>query len=287
MTVERHIKRLPADTTGKIAAGEVIERPVNAVKELLENALDASASRVSISVEEGGRRSIRVEDDGTGIPAAELALAAENYSTSKIGLISDLDRITTLGFRGEALASIRAVARLTIRSRDASEEIGREIRWRGEEVLGDEPAVMKPGTTVIVEDLFHNLPARKKFLSSDASEIRRITSLVQSYALAWPEVSLSLSHNGREILSYPSCSFAERVEMVFGSSVFPGLRAFEGSDGGMRVRGYTTLPSVTRGNRSMQFLFVNGRLVRDRLLGHAVRQAYHSLIPGDRFPMTV
>jgi len=285
--MERHIRRLPPDTTGKIAAGEVIERPVNAVKELLENAFDASSSRISIAVEEGGRRSIRIEDDGTGIPASELPLAAQNYSTSKIAGIRDLERITTLGFRGEALASIRAVARLTLRSRDASEDIGREISWRGEEVVRDEPAVMKPGTVVIAEDLFHNLPARKKFLSSDAAEIRRITTLVQSYALAWPHVALSLSHNGRELLSYPSSDFATRVEMVFGPSVFPVMRAFEGSEGRLNVHGYTTLPSVTRGNRSMQFLFVNGRLVRDRLLGHAVRQAYQSLIPGDRFPLTV
>lgn len=287
MTGKQRIRRLPPETTGKIAAGEVIERPVNAVKELLENALDASASRVSISVDEGGRRAIRVEDDGTGIPSAELPLAAESYATSKIGLISDLGRITTLGFRGEALASIRAVARLTIRSRDTSEEVGREMRWDGGIQLRDEPAVMKPGTEVIVEELFHNLPAREKFLSSDAAEVRRITALVQSYALAWPDVSLVLSHNGREILSYPACSFAERAEMVFGSSVFPGMRAFEGEEGGMRVHGYTTIPSVTRGNRSMQFLFVNGRPVKDRLLAHAVRQAYQSLVPADRFPMTV
>lgn len=281
------IRRLSSDTSGKIAAGEVIERPVNVVKELLENALDASASRIVITAQGGGRELIRVEDDGIGIPVAELPLAAENYSTSKIGNIADLERIATLGFRGEALASIRCVSRLTIRSREISEDVGREIYWRDGVVAEDAPAVMNPGTVATVAELFHNLPARRKFLSSDASEIRKIASLVQSYGLAYPHVSVTLSHQGREILSYPACNFAERTEMVFGSSVFPGLRFLEYSDGEMRITGYASLPSVTRGNRSMQFVFINGRLVRDRTIAHALRQAYQSTIAADRFPLAV
>lgn len=281
------IKTLSEDTRGKIAAGEVVERPVNAVKELLENSIDASASRISVEVEDGGKSLIRVSDDGAGIPSAELPLAVENYSTSKISSIGDLSRAVSLGFRGEALASIRSISRLTIISRYESEDVGREMRWEEGKVVKDSPAVRNPGTEVSASDLFYNLPARRKFLSSGASELRRITGLMQSVALSFPDVGLSLKSGGREVLSYPSSTLEERVEVVFGSGFFPNLRYFEGRSVNAAVRGYVSTPNLTRGNRSMQFVFVNRRSVSDRTVSHAVRQAYHSVIPSSRFPLCV
>ncbi len=281
------IQKLAPETTGKIAAGEVVERPFNVVKELVENALDASATRIVLEIEGGGKRSIRIDDDGTGIAAGDIPMAVENYSTSKISKIEDIFRVRSLGFRGEALASINAVSRMTIRSMEEGMEVGREVRWAGGEQREDRPLVRKVGTEIIVEDLFFNLPARRKFLSSDASETRRIVSAIQGFALAWPGTAFVMRSNGRELLSFPAGTLEERVEMVLGPSVFPHLKPFSKSDGSLEVSGYVSMPSLTKGNRSSQFMFVNGRYVRDKLIGHAVRQAYQSIIPGDRFPVVV
>jgi DNA mismatch repair protein MutL len=281
------IKKLSPETSGKIAAGEVVERPFNVIKELVENSLDASARRIVLEIEGGGKRSIRIDDDGTGIAADDMTSAVENYSTSKISHIDDIYRIRSLGFRGEALASINSVSRMTIRSMEEGAEVGREIRWVASELREDGPFVRTVGTEIIVEDLFFNLPARKKFLSSDASETRRIVSAIQGFALAWPQTAFVMRSNGREVLSFPAGTIEERVEMVLGPSVFPHLKPFARTDGRIEVNGYTSMPSMTKGNRSSQFIFVNGRAVKDRLLGHAVRQAYQSIIPGDRFPIVV
>ncbi len=281
------IQKLTPETTGKIAAGEVVERPFNVVKELIENSLDASATRIVLEIEGGGKRSIRIDDDGTGIAAEDLTRAVENYSTSKITSIDDIYRIRSLGFRGEALASINAVSRMTIRSMEEGAEVGREIHWVGGEIRSDGPFVRTVGTEILVEDLFFNLPARKKFLSSDASETRRIVAAVQGFALAWPQTAFVVRSNGREVLSFPAGTLEERVEMVLGPSVFPHLKQFSMTDGNIKVSGYASMPSMTKGTRASQFMFVNGRAVKDRLLGHAVRQAYQSIIPGDRFPIAV
>ncbi len=281
------IRKLTRETTGKIAAGEVVERPFNVVKELVENSLDASATRIVLEIDGGGKRSIRIDDDGTGIAAEDMTRAVENYSTSKIQSIDDIYRIRSLGFRGEALASINAVSRMTIKSMEEGAEIGREIRWVAGEIRNDGPFVRTVGTEILIEDLFFNLPARKKFLSSEASETRRIVAAIQGFALAWPKTAFVVRSNGRELLSFPAGSLEERVEMVLGSSVFPHLKQFSRTDGSIEANGYTSMPSITKGNRSSQYMFVNGRAVKDRLLGHAVRQAYQSIIPGDRFPIVV
>ncbi len=281
------IRKLTPETTGKIAAGEVVERPFNVVKELVENSLDASATRIILEIEGGGKRSIRIDDDGTGMAAEDMARAVENYSTSKITGIEDIYRMRSLGFRGEALASINAVSRMTIRSMEEGADVGREMHWVACEIRNDGPFVRTSGTEIVVEDLFFNLPARKKFLSSDASETRRITSAIQGFALAWPQTAFVMRSNGREILSFPAGTLEERVEMVLGASVLPHLKPFAKTDGRIEVSGYTSMPSMTKGNRSSQFIFVNGRAVKDRLIGHAVRQAYQSIIPGDRFPIVV
>ena len=281
------IQKLTPETTGKIAAGEVVERPFNVVKELIENSLDASATRIVIEIEGGGKRSIRIDDDGTGIAADDMAKAVENYSTSKITVFEDIYRVRSLGFRGEALASINAVSRMTIRSMEEGADVGREMHWVAGEIRNDGPFVRTSGTEIVVEDLFFNLPARNKFLSSDSSETRRITSAMQGFALAWPQTAFVMRSNGREIMSFPASTLKERVEMVLGASVFPHLKPFAKTDGRIEVSGYTSMPSITKGTRSSQFIFVNGRAVKDRLLGHAVRQAYQSIIPADRFPIVV
>ncbi len=281
------IKRLSPDTTGKIAAGEIIERPVNVVKELTENALDAAATRINIDIENGGKSYIKVSDNGIGIPCEEIELAVENFSTSKISNIEDIMRIKSLGFRGEALASIRSVSRLEIVSRTQGEDMGRVLSWRGAEILEDNRIAREPGTEITVSDLFFNLPARKKFLSSSSSESRRITGLIQGYALAFPEVGFALKSNGNETLHYPASSMDERVEVVFGTRVFSNLKYFESNVGHLTISGYTSLPELTRGNRSMQHIYINRRAIKDRVLGHALRQAYTSLIPSDRFPIII
>ncbi len=279
------IRKLSQETTGKIAAGEVIERPASVVKELIENSIDALSTRINVEIEDGGKAVIHVSDNGTGILYEDLPSAVENFSTSKIVSIEDVMRVKTLGFRGEALASIRYVTRLAISSRSVGEELGREIHWTGDAIVKDSPSARNPGTEITASDLFFNLPARRKFLSADVSELRRIISLIQSFALAFPDISFSLKSGGRDVLHYPASSLEERMEVVFGAAVFPGLRHFEGSDSNITVEGYTSMPAVTRGNRSMQFVFVNRRHIRDRSISHAIGQAYQSIIPGDRHPM--
>jgi len=281
------IQKLTPEVSAKIAAGEVIERPSSAIKELIENSLDAGATRISIELVEGGKAFIRIEDNGGGIPSTELPLAVESFSTSKISRVEDISRVGTLGFRGEALASIRAVSMLTIRSRRAGEEIGRELRFRAEALTADAPVVRNQGVEVTVENLFFNLPARKKFLRSPQSELRRIIAVIQGYALSFPETGFLLRESGRDILSYPPSSLRERVEIVLGGELFTSLIPLAYTLGRTTVHGYASQSDQTRANRYMQFYFVNRRYIKDRVLSHAVNQAYESLIPRDRFPAIV
>lgn len=281
------IKKLAPEVSATIAAGEVVERPSSVVKELVENSLDAGATRISIDLADGGRAMIRVEDNGAGIPASELPLAVESFATSKIAAVDDISHVRTLGFRGEALASIRAVSHFTIRSSARGAEVGRELAFRGDAPGSDVPAVRNPGTEIVVENLFFNLPARKKFLRSGQSELRRILGVLQAYALAFPETAFSLRESGRDIASYPAAALRERAEAVLGEDVFKHLVPFESAPGRMHVHGFASLPDLTRANRYMQFSFVNRRFVRDRVLAHAISHAYQSLVPGDRFPVVV
>lgn len=281
------IQRLLPEVASKIAAGEVIERPASAVKELIENSLDAGATRISIELVDGGKASIRIEDNGAGIPADELPIAVESFTTSKISRVEDIGRTGTLGFRGEALASIRAVSMLTIRSRARDDETARELVYRGEALIGDALLARNPGTEVIVENLFFNLPARKKFLRSGQSEIRRIIAVIQGYALSFPETGFVLRESGRDVLSYPPSSLRERVEVVLGGDLLANLIPVQFTMGRAKIHGYASRGDQTRANRYMQFYFVNRRYVRDRVLSHAVTQAYESLIPRDRFPAAV
>ena len=281
------IKTLSEETAGKIAAGEIIEKPENIVKELIENSLDAGATRVSLIVQNGGKKYIKIKDNGVGIPANEIALATRNYSTSKISNFNDIEKIKTLGFRGEALASIKSVSRLTIISRHEKDDMGKEMVWEGNKLLKDIPVSREVGTTVIVERLFFNLPARMKFLSSDSAELRRISALVQKFSLSFPEVGMVLSGNGRDIISYNSSTLNERVEAVIGSRIFPYLNYFDIERDHFRLYGYVSSPEVTRGNRTLQHFFVNHRHIVSKVMGYALRRAYESVIPYNRFPVAV
>ena len=281
------IRKLAPDVTGKIAAGEVVERPASIVKELVENALDASSKRIDLQVSNGGKTLVRLDDDGDGISNGDLPLAVQNYSTSKIKEAADIMNVRTLGFRGEALASIRSVCRLTIRSKSKTDDIGREMQWEGDRIVKDAPFVRNNGTEIVASDLFHSFPARRKFLSSDPAELRRIISLIRSFSLSFPSTSFSMKGEDKEIVSYPASHLEERVEAVYGADTYPSLIRFHDWAGRLSLHGFISQPNMTRGNRSLQYIFVNNRHIKDRLLSHAIGQAYKSLIPGGRFPLFV
>ncbi|MGC8793236.1 MAG: DNA mismatch repair endonuclease MutL [Bryobacteraceae bacterium] len=299
------IRILPDEVANKIAAGEVVERPASVVKELLENSLDAGAGEVRVEVAAGGRRLIRVADDGCGMGHDDALLAFERHATSKLRDARDLLAISTLGFRGEALPSIAAVSRLTLETRSAEELTGTRIEIAGGRILGVTEVALPPGTAVTVRDLYYNMPARRKFLRSEQTELAHIASLVTHYSLAYPEKSFSLRHEGRQLLEVtPVERLRDRVYQVFGSELLEELvdlglreRALDeppGVPGGdaaaptvFRLRGFVSQPQHQRANRNSIFLFVNRRLIRDRLLLHALLAAYRNLMPPDAFPFAL
>ena len=290
------IRKLPTLLVNQIAAGEVIERPASVVKELVENSLDAGATRIELTVEDGGRRLIRVSDDGKGIPADELTLAVAPHATSKLESSEQLAAIRTLGFRGEALASVGSVARLRLTSRptvdgQAAEE-GARLEVEGEHVSDISPATGAPGTVVEVRDLFFNTPARRKFMRTAQTEFGHINETAQRIAMVNPHVALKLVHNDRTVLDVDATDDpTQRCLDLLGKDLAEGMLAFEHEDppqkGGMRVWGLAGLPSLARGSAKQQFLAVNRRPVRDRNLVHAVKEAYRGLIPPDKQPIVV
>jgi len=279
------IRVLDPELVAQIAAGEVIERPASVVKELVENALDAGASRIEVETEGGGRSRIRVADDGCGIPAAEVALAFARHATSKISAPEDLFRIATLGFRGEALAAIAAVARVTCRTRAVGEELGTYVRIEGGEIREQRPMARPPGTEMIVEDLFFNTPARRKFLKGEGAERRAIDLWISRYALAYPRVAFFLRHDRREVLTLPAAREPRhRLAALYGAEVAEALLEVHEADEEMRISGWISPPGMDRPDRQEMAFFVNGRWVQDRMLPAAVLQAYHTLLPAGRFP---
>src|SRR5712691_11034807 len=295
--------RVLSDTVAnKIAAGEVVERPASVVKELLENSLDAGATEFRLDVEAGGRRLIRLADNGSGMMRDDALLAFERHATSKLSDVRDLLSIATLGFRGEALPSIASVSRLLLETRSQEERVGTAVEIAGGKILRCDEAAFAGGTTVTVRDLFFNVPARKKFLRSDQTEIAHIASLVTHYSLAHPGKSFVLRHNNTELLGVtPVASLRERVYQVFGSQVLEDLLDLgdQGRDlkvpveddeplaRRFRLRGFASSPAVQKLNRNSVYLFVNGRLIRDRLLLHAISSAYHNLIPPACYPFAL
>lgn len=283
----QRVRRLDSHTINQIAAGEVVERPASVVKELVENALDAGARRIEIDLEDYGRRSIRVADDGSGMSEADARTALERHATSKIARVEDLSSAVTLGFRGEALPSIASVSRMTLSSGEV-DGLRLVLRLDGGRLVREERAAGPRGTTVTVEDLFFNTPARLRFLKSDATELSAAVDVVSRYALAYPHVSFVLRHGSSSLLSAsgsgdPLTAIAE----VWGRDLARSLVEIDLALGGLRVRGFVSPPEVTKPTRTYQWLFVNGRPIRSRSLGAAIDQAYRSLTPERRHPIVV
>jgi DNA mismatch repair protein MutL len=284
------IRVLPSNLVDQIAAGEVIERPASVVKELLENALDAGARRIEVDIEGGGLTLIRVRDDGHGMPADELPLAVQRHATSKIATLDDLDGIVSLGFRGEALPSIGSVARLRLVSRTAEAGQATEMSVEGGDVGALRPAAHPVGTCVEVRDLFYNVPARRKFVRSEATEFGHILQCVERLALAVPQVAMRLRRDERVVLDLPAAQTAveqqARVARIVGAEFLPQALPVD-SDGILQLRGWIGLPTAARAHTDLQYWFVNGRAVRDRLLASAVRVGYRDVLYGGRHPAYV
>ncbi|WP_347279399.1 DNA mismatch repair endonuclease MutL [Plasticicumulans sp.] len=287
------IRRLPPELVNQIAAGEVVERPASVVKELLENSLDAGATRIDIDIEQGGVRLIRVRDDGCGIAREELAAALASHSTSKISTAADLDAIASLGFRGEALPSIAAVSRLTLASRTDGAASGWQLAGDGREQPGEPlPAALAArGTAIEVRDLFHNVPARRKFLKAERTEFGHIDELVRRLAASRPAVAFTLSHNGRALLRLPAAADRageeRRIAELAGSDFLGAALHVDHTAAGLRLHGWVGLPTAARAQADRQFFYVNGRMVRDRLVAHALRQAYADVLFHGRHPAFV
>jgi DNA mismatch repair protein MutL len=310
------IRVLPDQVANQIAAGEVVERPASVVKELLENSLDAGATDVRIEVENGGRRLIRIVDDGCGMLRDDALLAFERHATSKLRNVKDLLSIATLGFRGEALPSVASVSRLLLETRSPEEPTGTRIEIAGGKMLRCEEAALGGGTVIAVRDLFYNVPARRKFLRTEPTELAHIASLVTHYSLAHPDKSFRLTSGAAELLSVtPVASMRERVYQVFGSQILdelvdigvrerdlflpppsvPPSQAIaeynrepeEPPTRRFRLGGFVSRPQVQKANRNSIYIFVNGRLIRDRLVMHALGSAYHNLIPPSSYPFAL
>ncbi|MCG6117778.1 MAG: DNA mismatch repair endonuclease MutL [Aquimonas sp.] len=276
------IQLLPDTLINQIAAGEVVERPASVVKELMENAIDAGASRVEIDLEEGGVRLIRVRDDGCGIPELELPLALSRHATSKIASLEDLEQVGTLGFRGEALPSIAAVSKFSITSRPLAQATATRVEVEGGRLRAPEPAAHPPGTTIEVRDLFYSVPARRKFLRAERTEYGHVEDLVRTLALARMGVELKLKHNGRISKHYrpvaDEASLVRRLSEALGEDFARGALRIEHEGAGLRLHGWVGLPTASRSQADQQFFFVNGRHVKDRLVAHAVKQAYADVL---------
>src|SRR2546423_3226928 len=293
------IRVLSDQLANQIAAGEVVERPASVAKELVENSIDAGARRVSVDVEAGGRRLLRVADDGEGMTRDDAVLAFERHATSKISTASDLSTIATLGFRGEALASIASVARVELVTKTESERVATRVLIEGGRLRDVKDAAHPKGTTISVRDLFFNIPARRKFLRSEATESYHLTNLVTHYALAHPEINFTLTNNGRETLRVaPARDLRERAFQVFGAQFLDGLLEVNNAISEptetsfalpqiARVRGFVSAPRERRTSRDAQFLFVNGRFVRDRLIGRALSEGYRSILPHGVYPVAL
>lgn len=287
------IRILSDNIANKIAAGEVVERPASVVKELVENSLDAGSTDIRVDTDAGGRRLIRIADNGCGMLRDDAMLAFERHATSKLSSPDDLEAIATLGFRGEALPSIASVSRLLLETRSEEEPTGTRIEIAGGKIISVDEQALARGTTITVRDLFFNVPARKKFLRSDQTELAHLASLVTHYSLAHPDKSFQLTHAGKELLRVtPVSNMRERVFQVFGADVMEDLVELEPVGWALEDRpyvlsGFISRPQVQKTNRNSIFLFVNRRLIRDRLLLHAISAAYHNLMPPACYPFAL
>jgi DNA mismatch repair protein MutL len=281
----RPIQALPDQLISQIAAGEVVERPSAVVKELLENALDAGATHITVRLEQGGVKRIAITDNGRGIPPEQMPLALARHATSKIASLSDLENVASLGFRGEALASIASVAQLTLTTRTA--DAGHAWELSGTPGAVATPSSGAQGTTIDVQDLYFNTPARRKFLKTEQTEYGHCAEVVRRIALSRPDVAFSLTHNGKTIDHWNVSEVAKRSAHILGDE-FAGARLpLDESAGPLRLHGFVGLPTASKARADAQYFYVNGRFVRDKLLTHAVRAAYQDVLHGDRYPSYV
>jgi len=282
------IRVLPGEVISRIAAGEVVERPAAVVKELIDNSLDAGSTRIAVDVADGGRRLIRVSDDGEGMTPADATLAFQRHATSKLRSEHDLSTIHTLGFRGEALPCIASVSKVRVVTACRTEPVGTRLVLTGGALTKSEEAAAAPGTQIDVEELFFNTPARKKFLKTTTTEFSHICQAVQQAALAWPGTRFRLTHNGQEVADYPAAvSRRDRVLHVYGLRFVEQAAAVFGERAGIRVEGLTIQPMHTRAGRTPQELFVNRRAVKNAAVSHAVYEAYGAYLPKGRHPQFV
>lgn len=281
------IKVLPELLVNQIAAGEVVDRPASALKELLENSLDAGADEITVQLAAGGMQLIKVSDDGRGIAREELTLALARHATSKIATLDDLERVASLGFRGEALASIASVSRLTLASRSAADKHGWSVTAEGPELGAPGPASLARGTSVEARDLYFNTPARRKFLKSEATEYAHCDEAFRRAALSRPDIAFALSHNGRARWQLRAQPLAARMEALLGQEFRASALELDEAAGSIRIHGCIGSPERAAATREAQYLFVNGRFVRDRLLAHAIRQAYADVLHHERHPAYV
>ena len=278
------IRQLPSTVITKIAAGEVIERPASVVKELLENSVDAGSTRIDIELDQGGTELIRIVDDGCGIAQDDLHLAFASHATSKLRTADDLFNVSTMGFRGEALASIGGVAQVTLQSRPPDQESGAELQCDGGEFSPVKPWGGSPGTRIEVRHLFFNVPVRKKFLKSTSTELGHVTEAVTRLALGNPGLHITLRHNNKLVTEVPAtATLADRVGLFFGGEIRDALYEVDSGPGPVRLTGLVADPAQDRGNPKLQYLFINGRWFRDRSLGHAFQEAYRGLLMTGRY----
>ena len=278
------IQLLPDLLISQIAAGEVVERPASALKELLENSLDAGATEIRVQLEQGGIKLMRVADNGAGIAAAQLQIALARHATSKIASLDDLERVASLGFRGEALASIAAVARVRLASRAIGADHAHQVQTDGGRPDEPQPTALAAGTTIEVRDLYFNTPARRKFLKSEATEYGHSEEAFRRIALARPDVAFSLQHNSRAQHQLRSEDARRRIAALLGEEFAASALEIDESAAGLRLTGMSALPAYSRASRDAQYFFVNGRFVRDKLIAHALRQAYRDVLHHERHP---
>jgi len=281
------IKLLPDAIANQIAAGEVIQRPASAVKELLENAIDAGATEIRLIVKDAGKNLIQVIDNGCGMSPTDARMSFERHATSKIRKSDDLFHIRTMGFRGEALASMAAIAQVEMKSRRPEEEVGTEIFIEASEVKRQEPCQMLPGTNIAIRNLFFNTPARRQFLKSNQVEMRHIIDEFQRVALAFPQLSFSLFHNSMELFNLPPGTLRKRIVKLFGNSYNERLVPVDESTDVVRISGFIGKPEFARKTRGEQYFFVNRRFIKSPYLHHAIRSAFDDLLPEKSYPLYV
>lgn len=281
------IKVLPPNIANKIAAGEVVDRPASVVKELVENAIDAEAGQITVVIGQAGKELIQVIDNGAGMDEEDAELAFERHATSKIADVRDLDRILTLGFRGEALPSIASVSRLEVKTCPRGSDVGVLLKLEGGSIAAREKLALKPGTTITVKNLFYNTPARRNFLRADTTELNHILKELKRFFLAYPEIHFSFIHNGEELANLPPASQDERIIRVFDQKFYDGLAYVREELNEMVLEGYVCRPDQARGNSANQFIYLNRRAIINRNLAHAIFQGYGNLIERSRYPQFI